>query len=44
MKTYCNPTLKLLTADLQDVIRTSPITPDGGPGDLFGDDPGNLFG
>ena len=35
MKTYCNPTLELLTA---------PITPDGGPGDLLGDDPGNLFG
>ena len=44
MKTYCNPTLELLTADLQDVIRTSPITPDGGLGDLFRDDPGNLFG
>ena len=44
MKTYCNPTLELLTADLQDVIRTSPVNPDGGPGDQFGGDPGNLFG
>ena len=43
MKPYSNPVLDLLTVNGFDLLTTSPGAVEG-PGDQFGNDPGNLFG